>query len=89
MMPLRVAMPKSEMKPMMAAIDSVPPPSATPTTPPMRASGRLIITRAASRAERSALTSSRKMPATAASPSPKSARDAAAWASNCPPSSTR
>ena len=89
MMPLRVAMPKSEMKPMRAAIDRVPPPMATPTTPPMRARGRLIITMAASRGERRALTSSRKMPTTAASPSRRSTRAAEAWASNCPSSSTR
>ena len=40
-MPLRVAMPKSDMKPIMAGILTIHPVRLIATTPPIRASGRL------------------------------------------------
>ena len=43
MMPLRVAMPKSVMKPIIEATLSTPPARNTPATPPISASGRLTI----------------------------------------------
>src|SRR3989442_15563600 len=52
MMPLRVAMPKSVMKPISDAIDNVPPAAKTIMTPPISASGRLAITSSASRVDR-------------------------------------
>ncbi len=51
MMPLRVAMPKSVMKPTSDATESTPPCRKTPAAPPMSASGRLTITSTASRME--------------------------------------
>ncbi len=51
MTPLLVAIPKRVMKPIMEATDKTPPEGITPMTPPMSASGRLIIPRSASRTE--------------------------------------
>ena len=63
MMPLRVAMPNSVMKPMSDATHSTPPESKTPATPPISASGRLTMMTAASAARARARTKrTRKMP---------------------------
>ena len=62
-MPLRVAMPKSVMKPTSEATLSTPPPARRRATPPMSASGRLTMTSSASRPEPNARKSRRKMPA--------------------------
>ena len=63
MMPLRVAMPNSVMKPIIDATLSTPPARNTPATPPMSASGRLSMTSSASRARPNARTSSMNRPA--------------------------
>jgi len=89
MMPLRVAMPNTVMKPMIAAIDSTPPETYTPITPPIKASGRLSITNAASRAEPKAMCRSRPMPITTPMLSSARIRDARWALSNWPPYSTR
>ncbi len=68
MTPLRVAMPNRVMKPMIDATDRTPPETKTPITPPISASGRLSITSRASRTERNATNSSRKMPTVTAAP---------------------
>ena len=52
MIPLRAAMPNTVMKPISVATDSTSSEIHTPNTPPTKASGRLSITKATSRAER-------------------------------------
>ena len=89
MMPLRVAMPKSAMNPIMDATFNTPPDSRTPATPPMSASGKFSMTRRASRERPKAKTSSMNNPATTAAPSSNRRSDARCSASNCPPYSTR
>ncbi len=51
MMPLRVAIPNSVMKPTSEAMLTTPPPANTATTPPIRASGRFTMTSTPSRAD--------------------------------------
>ena len=63
MMPLRVAMPNSVMKPIIDATLSTPPARNTPATPPISASGRLTMTSSASRGRPNASTSSMNRPA--------------------------
>ena len=52
MIPLRVAIPNTLMNPISEATESTPPDTNTPTTPPMRASGRFTMIRIVSRTER-------------------------------------
>src|SRR3989338_6749303 len=73
--PLRVAMPKSVIKPMIEAIDSTPPDRYTPAVPPMIDSGRLSMIRNASRAEWKATKSSKKKPTVTSAPSTSSVRE--------------
>ena len=60
-MPLRVAMPKSEMKPMTAGMLTSPVVSTMAKMPPMSASGRLSSMTPASRALRKCMKSRKKM----------------------------
>lgn len=57
MMRLRVAMPKSVMKPTSKAMLMMPPPMCTAVAPPTRASGRFAMTKSASFQDRNAVTS--------------------------------
>ena len=85
MIPFRVAMPNSAMKPMIEATESTPPEANTPTAPPISASGRLSMMITASPSERNAAASSTRMPSTTVTPSQSRRREAAASLSNCPP----
>ena len=89
MMPLRVAMPKSVMKPTSEATERTPPVRKTPTTPPIRASGRFTMTSGLTTAERKTRRRMMTIATTTASPSNSSRRVADAALSNCPPYSIR
>jgi hypothetical protein len=65
MIPFPVAMPNRVMKPTSEAIDSVPAEIKTITTPPIKASGRLAMTRNAERTDFRAMYKRRKIPAMA------------------------
>ena len=52
MIPFRVAMPNSVMKPISEATDRTPPATKTPMAPPINASGRFSMMISASREER-------------------------------------
>ena len=52
MIPLRAAIPKTLINPMSEATERIPPDRYTPTTPPIMASGRLIMIKSVSRTDR-------------------------------------
>ena len=79
MMPLRVAIPNRVMKPTIDATDRTPPARYTPMTPPISASGRLIMINRPSRDEPNAAERMKKIATTTPSESQRSCLDA--WAS--------
>ena len=85
MMPLRVAMPKSVMKPTIDATDSTPPARYTPMTPPISASGRFSMISAPSRDEPKAADKMKKIATMTPADSHSSCCDACASLSNWPP----
>jgi hypothetical protein len=70
MMPLRLAMPNSVMKPTSEATESTPPLAATASAPPISASGKFTMTSAASRHAPNAITNSTAIPTKATTESP-------------------
>ena len=82
MMPLRVAIPNSVMKPTIEATDKTPPARSTPITPPISASGRLIMINRPSRDEPNAAERMKKIATITPSESQRSCLDACAAFSN-------
>jgi len=82
MMPLRVAIPNSVMKPTSEPIESTRSVANTATTPPISASGRFAMTTSARDAEGNASCSTRKIAAITRMPSSMSVRLARSWLSN-------
>ena len=84
MMPLRAAMPSSAISPMIEAIDSTPPDTNTPATPPMSASGRFTMMSAASALDPNAAASMKNIAITTAMLSHNSSEAACSLLSNWP-----